>query len=132
MAAEYQVVDIWVGHFPSETAFDEYFSEDYEKEDDDAPISQFGADMDASFYDHDFFESAYYEKPSEDLKALLKDHSFSSSYTPQAVAAYQKLNPGAINTVILMWGKEIEDPQSVQGDGYALHYLGRFDCDPKA
>lgn len=42
MAAEYQVVDIWVGLFPSETAFDEYFSEDYEKEDDDAPISQFG------------------------------------------------------------------------------------------
>lgn len=126
MAAEYQVVDIWVGLFSSDEVFDKYFEENYDEDDEDAPITQFAADMKVNFYDHDFFESAHHEKPSSDLAMLLKDHSFSSSYTPQAVAAYQKLAPGPVDSVVLLWGEEIETPQSVKGEGYALHYLGRF------
>ena len=81
MAAEFRVVDIWVGSFPSRAAFEGYLHETY-GDHDHAPLSKFAADMGQTFYDHDFLEAAYHEEPSSDLGALLEGHSFARSYTP--------------------------------------------------
>lgn len=132
MADEYRVVDVWVGQFPTEGAFEGYLRETYREDDDDSPITQFAADMGETFYDHDLTEAAYHEVPSNDLATLIEDHSFASSYAREVMAAYQRSAPGAVNVVILVWGREIERPRSVEGVGYSLRYLGQFDCDPKA
>jgi hypothetical protein len=50
MAAEFRIVDIWVGSFPSRAAFEGYLRETY-GDDDDTPISKFAADMGQTFYD---------------------------------------------------------------------------------
>jgi hypothetical protein len=131
MAAEFRIVDIWIGTFASEAAFEGYLHETYGDED-DTPMSKFAADMGQTFYDHDFLEAAYHDEPSTELGPLLADHSFARSYSPDAVAAFHRLAPGMINTVILIWGQEIKNPKSVRGTDYDLHHLGRFDSDPDA
>jgi hypothetical protein len=130
MAGDFEVVDLWVGTFTTESAFEDYLRETYEE--DDTPLSKFAADMGESFYDHDFIEVAYHQEPSSDLEALLQEHSFARSYSPKAVAAHGCLVPCAVNAVILVWGKKIEAPRSVRGTDYQIHYLGRYDCDPKS
>jgi hypothetical protein len=128
---EYRVVDLWVGNFPSKSAFEDYLHETY-GDDDSTPISKFAADMGANYYDHDFLEEAYHEEPPNDLGSLLEGHSFARSYAPQTLDAFRLLAPGTVNAVILLWGRQIESPRSVGGAGYELHYLGRFDSDPNA
>jgi Immunity protein 22 len=59
MAAEFEMVDIWVGNFADEEAFQAYMEEQYDEEDEDAPISAFARDLNQSFYDHDLVESKF-------------------------------------------------------------------------
>jgi len=41
MAVEFEIVDVWVGDFPTEEAFEQLFKETIDPDDDDTPISQF-------------------------------------------------------------------------------------------
>jgi hypothetical protein len=128
MTAEFELVDVWVGRFSSDGAVEDYVRETYGE--DDVPISRFAADMGVHFYDHDFLEHIYHQETADDLAALLQRHSFGKSYALQADAVYRQHSVGAINTTLLLWGKEIEHPRSARGADYELHYLGRFHCDP--
>ena len=46
--------DIWIGAFPDEAAFNEYFEEAEDREE-DTPVSRFAEEQGIGFYDHDFF-----------------------------------------------------------------------------
>ncbi|MCE9612138.1 MAG: immunity 22 family protein [Chthoniobacter sp.] len=131
MPNEYEVIDIWIGYFPSEAECSEYLAETYD-DDDAQPISRFAADMRQTFYDHDFVEHSFQSTPSRDLSLSLTHHSFSASYTPAAVAAFSETATGPFNTLLLVWGSQITQPVSVHRDAYWLHHLGTFNCDPRA
>lgn len=131
MADEYTIIDIWIGQFPSRDFFESYFEETIsgEPEDDDKPISPFGADQKAAFYDHDFMETNYHDAP-RDFTSLLEGHSFAKSYEAPATEAWKAIGSPLANALVLVWGKEIESPRSVEKSSYFLRYLGRFPCQP--
>jgi hypothetical protein len=129
MAKEYEIIDIWIGTFPTKSALAEYLAETY-TDDDSAPISRLAADMGQKFYDHDFLEHSFHLSPSSDIRARLGPHSFSRSYVEAAAAAFESGGTSSFNTILLVWGKRITHPSSVQRDDYRLQYLGRFACAP--
>jgi hypothetical protein len=132
MAWEFEVVDVWVGHFPDEATFDSYV-EELPRVSDDDPLSEFVSDMGQRWYDHDFLGTCYHGGPSEDIAALLgKGHAFAASYADAAAEAHRRLGLGPANVTITMWGEEIRNPRSVRRPSYRLDYLGRFACDPDA
>ena len=51
-------VSVWVGAFGDQHAVDDYTKEQYDDEDNE-PISRFGADIGLKFYDHDFMGMEY-------------------------------------------------------------------------
>lgn len=126
MTDDYSTVDIWVGHFPSQSDFDAYLVES--SKDDDEPISRFAADQGTNFYDHDFVEASFRSTPV-DFPQLIAGHAAEKSYFAAASAAYQSLSAGPTNAVILAFGRQFEGPQSASGDGYRLTYLGEFACE---
>jgi hypothetical protein len=91
MAKEFEVVDIWVGLFPSKERLERYFSETYSGDDDGTPISEFARDMGQWFYDHDFLEKGFHPEPTSDFRSLIECYSFSTSYFEAASPEFLKL-----------------------------------------
>ncbi len=123
-------VDVWVGVFSSHNRMEKYLEEIY-GDDDSTPLSEFAGDMHESFYDHDFFESSFYEAPTEDLVTLLGEHSLATSAMEPIASAFA-IEQVPFNAILLMWNEDndssqIEAPVSVQKEGVELRYLGRFD-----
>jgi len=124
--SDYLSVDIWLGTIATHERYEHYLAEEY---DDDAAISEFAADQEQQFYDHDFVEASFHESHAA-LRELLSRHSFSSSYIPAAERVDCAL--AGANVVILTFGDTIERPRAVKKPGVELAYLGRFTCDPDA
>jgi hypothetical protein len=132
MASEWDVVDVWVGLFPNQQAFDEYVRE-LPRDDLEDPLSEFISDMGQPWYDRDFMGAHFHGDPSPDVQRLLATgHAFASSYAGQAAEAYRRLGLGPVNATITVWGEEVRRPRSVQRRAYRLAYLGRFPCKPDA
>jgi hypothetical protein len=129
MATEYEILDVWVGTFPTELRLTEYLAETY-SDDDSVPISQFAADMGERSYNHDFVERSFHESSTSVLRSRLEPHSFSPSYAAAAATAFESASLPDFNTILLVWGEQFRHPVSVGRDDRWLHYLGRFDCDP--
>jgi hypothetical protein len=130
VAVEFELVDVWLGQFPSEEAADRYFEETYSRR---RPISRFAADMAERFYDHDFVERECHSQGISDLPPALAGHSFSASYLANVIEAASRADlPAPVNTMLLIWGGEIEAPVSVRTSRMSLVCIGRFDCDPDA
>jgi len=127
---DFQIIDIWVGHFRSREALNEYLKETYD--DDDRPISQLAADVGESMYDHDFLEHSFNNALDHPLEVRLANHSFSASYAEAAQTAFDATPTGHFNTVLLVWGPQFRQPVSINNNDYWLHYLGRFPCNPDA
>ncbi len=72
------------------------------------------------------------ELPSSDeqVQNLVKNHSYCESYLGEAEAAFKKSGVQAVNSIVMLFGGELEAPQSIESDAYSLTYLGRFRCDP--
>ena len=131
MTDDFSTVDIWVGSFPSKVLFVRYFDEQYA--DDDAPINQFAADQGVMFYDHDFCEIEFKGYHVESFDALIDGHSFWKSYTDEAKKAFLASDHHEkANVIVLVWGRKISRPHSVDGENFRLSYLGRFSCDPSS
>jgi len=130
MADECNTVDVWVGRFPSSASADAYFHEQFD--DEQRPVSAFAGDQGELFIDHDFMEHESRDSPSADLAGGLSRASFSSSYVREVVAAFGTSPVSSFDTVVLVWGKQIKQPVSVNKESVDLHYLGRFACDPQA
>ncbi len=120
------VCHIWLGKFASEAALDEYFEESYDEDDDDAPINGFAKDQRATFYDHDWVERSF--KKGDDLKKLIKGHSWSEKYMSKVIAAAEKQKIAGANVFVMADRNEFRKPRSVKGKGYELWYVGTFEC----
>ncbi len=129
MSREFETVSIWLGCFPSEERLDQYLAEHY-AEDDAEPISEFGADQGEAFYDHDFVETGF--RVATSARQLLRGHSFSKSYLSHVEAAWRSHGLANVNTLVLVWNREIESPCSVKKLDFELAYLGTFPCDTRA
>ena len=129
MTDEFSIVDIWTGRFPSKSIFIQYFEEQYA--DDNAPINRFAADQGVMFYDHDFCEFDFKSHPITSFDKLIEGHSYWKSYVNEAKKEFSAKNNVEINVVILVWGRKILKPSSVDGKDIRLSYLGRFACNSK-
>ena len=128
MTDEFTIVDIWIGSFPSKSLYSQYFQEQYI--DDDAPINMFAADQGVMFYDHDFCESEYHNHTIKSFDKLIEGHSYWESYIDEAKMAFSANGFEEVNVIVLIWGRKISNPRSVDGKNFRLRYLGRFTCDP--
>lgn len=117
---------IWLGDFPSEEYLREYFDENYDEEDDDAPMNKFAEDQGESFYNHDWLEWSYND--SGNLRHLMIHHSYSTDYIEEVMQLATKKELSGINTFIMADKSEFSSPQSIEGETYSLYYIGEFKC----
>lgn len=115
---------IWVAHFETEDALEKYMEEQYDEDDDDAPISRFAADQGESFYDHDLVYGQFHDSPSP--QTLIDGWSFPKEAVAEVLAAILALNVPRANTCFVADKDEFSAPRSVKGDGYELWYVGQF------
>jgi hypothetical protein len=115
---------IWVAHFESEEALEEYMQEQYDEDDDDAPISKFAADQGESFYDHDLVYGQFHDAPN--ARKLVEGWGFPEGAVAVIAEAILRLNLPNANTCFVADRDEFSNPKSVKGDGYELWYLGQF------
>ena len=121
-------VDVWLGQFSSGESRETYFAEHFDRPD-DHPISAFAADQLAIFVDHDFFEVCPMEDPGRDLGETLRSASWGEAYAAQVLDRLAGPDTPTGNTLVLSFDGAVPAPRSCAGDGYALHYVGRFRFD---
>ena len=120
-----ELCHIWLARFPSESAFDEYFDENYE--DDDAPINSFSKEQGQTFYDHDWLERSF--KSSGDLRQLIQGHSYADSYSEKVIAEAASRNIKNANCFIMADSAEFHTPRSISSASHEIWYLGTCKCD---
>ena len=132
-------IDLWCGHFLTRAAFDEYLEESYlesENGEPDPPISQLAADQGQSFYDHDFLGAEFLGFDTEDVELILLNCAYSKSYAEDVRNVFKSwTGRHPMNMLIAFIDYDncgFHAPRSVSGDGYWLHYFGKFSCDSQA
>ena len=94
------VVSIWVGNIATEDVYFTYLEETYSEED-DAPISQFAADMEVTFYDHDNLEGTFLTKALP-IAQLLHGLSYGESFCEgPAISGNVKRDEVANATIVI-------------------------------
>lgn len=113
-------VDIWIGNFPDEESYEEYFDE---LEDDEFP-SYFAADQGLEFCDHDFFVCWY----ETDLETACKEVFAPETDLGDILGAARVLQQRNPNFVAMQLDElsATGRQKSVDGLNYWIHYLGRF------
>ncbi|MBY0512729.1 MAG: immunity 22 family protein [Gemmataceae bacterium] len=110
----------WVGHFPKAIA-DDYFTESYDR--DDEPLSAFARDQGVTWYDHDFMEYGFSERPMP-LHELVAGYSYSDQWGEELARRVAAAGLTDVKLFAFITESEVEDPRSVTGDGYWLRYMG--------
>src|SRR5262249_17465904 len=103
----------------------EYFVEDRNQEDENAPVSAFARDQGVAYYDHDFLEYGWGEANS--MLELVRGYSYSDQWGPEFARRAAEAGPNDVNFFVCITDSEIEHPRSAKGDGYWLHYLGTIE-----
>ena len=116
---------IWVAHFESEDALEQYMEETYDEDNDDAPISQFAADQGQAFYDHDLVYAQFHDSPT--ARVLVEGWGFPEESVATVVQAIVELNAPNANVCFVADKDEFDQPCSIKGNGYELWYVGQFD-----
>jgi hypothetical protein len=117
----------WVGQL-SEKMAENYFSEVCNRDDEDrenTPLSEFARDQGVIWYDHDFLEYGWGEV--ETLQELFDGYSYSEQWTEELVRRVELAGFNKVNFFVFINQGEIRQPQSVQGDGYWICYLGMIE-----
>ena len=115
---------IWIGLFDSQKRLDTYMEEEY-GDDEDEPISEFGRDQKASFYDHDLVYAEFSKKkvpPAE----LIGVWEFPKKAVATVAAAIEKLGVPFANVSFIADKGEFKKGRSAKGKGYQLWYVGQF------
>ena len=113
-------VNIWLGKFNSLEHFNSFLEETYDDEDDDAPISQFAASQNDTFYDHDWLEYYFSKKDQKDLL-----RNIPQIYRHAVNLIIKEKNITDANGIILFyddWSSPVEKVKSPK-----LWHLGQFD-----
>ena len=119
---------IWIGTF-TDDAPEDYFSDEAEREDDDAPMNLFAKEQGEHYFDYDFTEISYVDwKDAVDPRSFVDRHSYSDSYIEKIVQLAAERGMPKINVFVLASIEQFEAPRSVSSDTYRLEYLGVFYC----
>lgn len=121
---EKQSCHFWVGQVPEQIA-GEYFVEAYDEDRDDAPVSAFARDQGIAWYDHDFLEYGW--GTADTIRELVAPYSYSDQWAEELVRRVADAGLSGINFFAFINEGEIENPRSVQGDGYWLCYMGTIE-----
>ena len=117
---------IWLGTFLSEHALDQYFEENFDDDNDAAPINRFAADQGETFIDHDRVERSFLQ--TDNLRLLIRDHSYSEDYLEDVIRVAEANAYAEVNTFVMADEGEIAAPKSIDQSDYKLWYLGVFTC----
>lgn len=115
---------VWVARFKSQKALDAYLEEDFDGDDDDAPISRFAADQGVGFYDHDLVYAEF--RKGATPRELVECWGFPAKAVEKVVAAVEALGADGVNTCVVADKGEFAKPRSATGAGYQLWYVGQF------
>ena len=115
----------WIGRFPNGQRVADYFLEDYDKDDETAPVSQFAGDQGETWVDHDFMEYGFSDK-SVSVEELVTGYSYHEQWRIELVRRAADAGLTGVNMFVFINQDQIETPRSVQGDNYLLHYLGKI------
>lgn len=114
----------WVGEMPERIA-GEYFVESYDEDRDDTPVSAFARDQGVTWYDHDFLEYGWGN--AETIQELVAEYSYSDQWADELAQRVAAAGLTGVNFFVFINENEIERPQSVDGDGYWLRYMGTIE-----
>jgi hypothetical protein len=112
----------WVGNVPEEIAGN-YFVED--RSEDDTPISAFARDQRVTYYDHDFLEYGWGK--ADTIQGLVAGYSYSDQWAAELARRVAAAGLTGVNFFVFITQDEIEQPQSVRGNGYWLEYMGTIE-----
>lgn len=112
----------WVGRLPEQVA-GEYFVETYAE--DDTPVSAFARDQGVKWYDHDFLEYGWGTAPT--IHKLVAGYSYSDQWADELARRVAAAGLTGVNFFVFISQDELEQPRSVDGDGYWLRYMGTIE-----
>jgi hypothetical protein len=115
---------VWVAKFKSQKELDKYMDEDFDDDDEDAPISRFAADQGVSFYDHDLVYAQFMKKATP--RALIECWEFPEKAVEKVVKAVEALGLEGLNTSFIADKGEFSKPKSIKGKEYQIWYVGQF------
>ncbi|OCA83188.1 hypothetical protein A8F94_18915 [Bacillus sp. FJAT-27225] len=110
-------VSLWVGGFESKRDLDEYLKIEF-TEDGDALPSRLGEDFFIDYYDEDFREAKFFEKPPESLEEALNGFSYDEVIVPAFEGKYK----GFLNTAVLLYNFYYEE--RAEGKKSPLLFVG--------
>ena len=119
----------WLGRFESAEQVGAYFAEVYDEDEDEdedgeeTPISHFARDQGETWYDHDFLEYGFGEGCAS-VEALVEGYSYHEQWTAELARRAAAEGVAEVNTLVFISEDQIEEPRSVEGEGYRLWYLG--------
>ena len=119
---KYDTCHFWVGRLPEALA-NEYFSEMYNEEDEDTHLSLFGRDQGEKWYDHDYLEYGYSETEVT-IQKLVEGYSYSDQWAEEFARRVADAGLSGCNWFAFINQEEVDQPRSVQGEDYWVHYLG--------
>lgn len=117
---------LWIGRF-GPSAPEEYFVQQRNDDDEDAPLSPFAGDMGEIFIDYDFAEISYIEE-FQDVREFIDGHSYSDQYIDEVVAKAKDLGVAQINVFVMVAKDQIATARTATGNDFNLWYLGEFVC----
>jgi hypothetical protein len=119
------VVSVWVGTFPDEASYEQYFREDWEHPDDDeGPTCQFWNDLGIRWFDHDFQEGGFVGTPVPVAELLARGWSFLDSFREPVLALCAEAGLVTANSVMFLYDFDYPD-----GAGYSsphMTFIGVF------
>lgn len=121
---EKETCHFWVGQVPEHIAGD-YFVESYDEDRDGTPVSAFARDQGVTWYDHDFLEYGW--GTADTIQELVSGYSYSDQWAEELARRVAAAGLSGINFFAFITQDEIENPQSVKGNGYWLRYMGTIE-----
>ncbi len=123
-----ETCDFWVGVFPNEAAFFDYFGEStdyYDDPDDSRPLTKFASGQGETWYDHDMIEMGFNAEAAS-IAELTKPYSYSDQYESKLTELAAGLGVEGINAFVFIRAGEIAEPRTVIDEAFQLHYVGRI------
>jgi hypothetical protein len=118
------VVSLCVGRADSSTDLDAYLGVSYSEDGDYIP-SLFAIDFGIGYYDEDFREARYFEKPLHSVRDLLQDFSYASKIIPRFEQIAGSYCEGSIDAIVLLYNFNYGGPIRAIAEGpVQLQYMG--------
>ena len=111
----------WVGNVPERIA-GEYFVETHGEDREDTPVSRFAEHQGVQWYDHDFLEYGW--GSADTIQELVSGYSYSDQWADELAKRVAEAGLKGVNFFVFISEGEIDQPCSVEGDGYWLEYMG--------